>query len=72
MGECPECGSSTVVEKHLIEFSGGKTMRVERCDGLIEVYPNKPLDACTWERPLDDYYEINSITNVSGVGILKP
>jgi hypothetical protein len=46
---CPECGSNTVVENETIV---GITYKVERCDGLIETDPNKPLAACMWSQEL--------------------
>jgi hypothetical protein len=47
--ECPECGSKTVVE---VETIMGISYKVERCDGLIEVDHNKPLEACKWSQEL--------------------
>lgn len=67
---CPECGSETIVEKETV--IGGNSIRIERCEGLIAAGDDKPLEACTWEEDLDDYYAINNISTISGVGIIKP
>lgn len=69
LGICPECGSETVVENE--KTFGGYSVRVERCDGLVEIDPNSKLEACTWSQDLDDYYLGNNISSVSGVGIIK-
>ena len=46
---CPECGHETVIED--IKWFYG-TVKTERCDGLIEVSSDKPLEACTWSQEL--------------------
>ena len=47
--ECPECGGETVIET-VKDFFGER--KVRRCDNLIEVDENKPLDACLWEEEI--------------------
>lgn len=42
---CPECGAETIVET-ISDFMGSYPER--RCTGLVEVDPNKQLEACTW------------------------
>lgn len=52
---CPECGNETVVENIVtIWFNQKETTPTERCTGLIEVDPNKPLEACLWSQELED------------------
>lgn len=69
LGNCPECGSETVVESE--KTIGGYEVMVERCDGLIAISDDKPLIACMWSQDIGDYYAIHSITAESGVGIYK-
>lgn len=49
MKYCPECGHETVIETVKEPYG---TVEIERCDGLIEVNPDKPLEACTWMQEL--------------------
>jgi hypothetical protein len=44
-GYCPQCGHETIVED--IKWFYG-TVKTERCDELIELSSDKPLEACTW------------------------
>lgn len=53
LGICPECGSETVVEKVPYGMGVNRIIRTERCDGLIEIHPDKPLEACMWSQELE-------------------
>lgn len=46
---CPECGGETVVEEST-EF--GRKVITRRCDSLIEIGNDKPLDACMWSEEI--------------------
>ena len=47
---CPECGGETVIEE--VETCGTKYLE-RRCDSLIEVGHDKPLDACMWSEEIN-------------------
>lgn len=49
-GYCPQCGHETVVEN---ENWFGSSVKIERCDGLIEIDSDKPLVACLWSQELE-------------------
>lgn len=48
-GTCPVCGSEAVIES-ITSF--GVTKRVRRCNGLIELHEDEPLEACHWSEEL--------------------
>ena len=49
--KCPECGAATVVETHRNNLFETKE---RRCTGLVEVHPDKPLEACGWSEQVGE------------------
>ncbi len=57
---CPECGSETVIEGDVDLY--GKKTKIRRCDGLIEIHPDKPLEACTWSEEIFGNGKVRPVT----------
>ena len=47
--ECPQCGGETIIET-VLDFHESKKIR--RCDSLVEIGEDKPLEACLWSEDI--------------------
>lgn len=47
--KCPECGGGMVVEN---ASSVNSTTKIRRCDNLIDIGPNQPLQPCLYEEEI--------------------